>query len=238
MVSRSLRELFLAGAGEEPAAGPGQRAIADHMAEAVARCFASSAASGKGAYCRRAGSVTLLSVGARAVRETVDLSGYPDLVVIYLGMRVNAMHGLRTLAKTGARIRQGVAAGPEGLLRHEYMLLSLVPPHLGMRQYWRDFDSLERWARSDPHRAWWSELLADPAGTGFWHETYFSRGGVEAIYLDLAASPLGLGTVAPRQQARKSMFSARSRLGVGEPGDTTPAMSEQDVYGDSPDRPS
>lgn len=193
---------------------------------------ASSAASRNRPYSRRAVSVTLLNVGARAVRETVDLSGYPDLVVIYLGMRVNATRGLRTLAKTGARIRQGVAAGPEGLLRHEFMLLSLVPPHLGMRQYWRDFDSLERWARSDPHRAWWSELLADPAGTGFWHETYFSRGGVEAIYLDLAASPLGLGAVVPRQQARKSMFSARSRLGVGGLGETTPAMSEQDVYGD------
>lgn len=30
-------------------------------------------------------------------RRTVDLSGYPDLVVIYLGMRVNRLTGLRTL---------------------------------------------------------------------------------------------------------------------------------------------
>ena len=171
-------------------------------------------------------------MNVRVNRETVDLAGYPDLVVIYLGMRVKTMSGLRTLAKAGARIRQNVAAKPEGLLRNEFMLFSVVPPHLGMRQYWRDFDSLERWARSNPHRGWWSELLADPAGTGFWHETYFSRGGMEAIYLDLAQSPLGLGAVVPRQQARKSMFSARSRLGAGEPGEATSAVSEQDIYGD------
>lgn len=30
-------------------------------------------------------------------RRTVDLSGYPDLVVVYLGMRVNALAGLKTL---------------------------------------------------------------------------------------------------------------------------------------------
>ena len=28
-------------------------------------------------------------------RRTVDLSQYPDLVVIYLGMRVNALTGMR-----------------------------------------------------------------------------------------------------------------------------------------------
>ena len=32
----------------------------------------------------------------RVERRTVDLSGYPDLVVIYLGMRVNRLMGLKT----------------------------------------------------------------------------------------------------------------------------------------------
>lgn len=169
-------------------------------------------------------------MGVGTSRETVDLSGYPDLVVIYLGMRVNEVRGLQTLAKAGPRIRQSVAARPDGLLRHEWVFYSLTPPHVGMRQYWRDFDALERWARADPHRAWWKELLADPHGTGFWHETYFSRGGMEAIYLDLAGHPLGLGTVASRQPARKSMFSARSRLGVSGAGEAEPALAEQDVY--------
>ena len=34
---------------------------------------------------------------SRVERRTVDLSAYPDLVVIYLGMRVNTLTGLKTL---------------------------------------------------------------------------------------------------------------------------------------------
>lgn len=33
----------------------------------------------------------------RVERQTVDLSKYPDLVVIYLGMRVNRIYGIKTL---------------------------------------------------------------------------------------------------------------------------------------------
>ena len=83
-------------------------------------------------------------------RQTVDLSGYPDLVVIYLGMRVNTLTGLKTAIGFGPNIDRAVAAKPDGLLLHENIMFSLFPPHLGMRQYWRDFDSLERWARSEP----------------------------------------------------------------------------------------
>ena len=46
-----------------------------------------------------------------------------------------------------------------------------------MRQYWRDFQSLEAWTRSEPHRVWWKNFLRNSGGTGFWHETYFLRGG-------------------------------------------------------------
>lgn len=170
-------------------------------------------------------------MAVRVTRETVNLADYPDLVVIYLGMRVNALRGLRTLGTAGRRIRQAVATGADGLLRHETVLYSLVPPHVGMRQYWRDFDALERWARSDPHRSWWTELLADSGGTSFWHETYFARGGVEAIYLDLTR-PLGLSAFAPRRPARKSMFSARHRLGLTDPDAAAPVLSEDGLYRD------
>ena len=64
-------------------------------------------------------------------------------------------------------------AKPDGLLLHENMILSLFPPHVGIRQSWRDFQSLETWARSEPHRAWWRHFLRDSGGTRFWHETYF-----------------------------------------------------------------
>ena len=72
-------------------------------------------------------------------RLTVDLSAFPDLVVIYLGMRANSFRGLKTILSFGPRISQAVAAAPDGLLLHENLLFSLLPPHVGMRQYWRDF---------------------------------------------------------------------------------------------------
>ena len=148
-------------------------------------------------------------------RQTVDLSQFPDLVVIYLGMRVRQLRGLRKLLKTGRQIQAGVAQNPEGLLLHENFVFSFVPPHVGMRQYWRDLDALERWTRELPHQQWWKEFLRDSAGTGFWHETYFMRGGMEAIYDDLT-KPVGMMAFAPLEKARGKMFSARSRLGLGD----------------------
>jgi hypothetical protein len=65
---------------------------------------------------------------------------------------------------------------PDGLLLHENLVWSLLPPHAGMRQYWRDLDSLERWTRSTPHPEWWLNFARDTGGTGFWHEAYFMRG--------------------------------------------------------------
>jgi Monooxygenase af470-like len=149
-------------------------------------------------------------------RQTVDLSGYPDLVVIYLGMKVRTVKGLGKLMRTGREIRAGVAQEPDGLLLHENLMFSLLPPHLGMRQYWRDLDALERWTRELPHQQWWRDFLRDSAGTGFWHETYFMRGGMEAVYDDLGRR-IGLAAFAPAQKARGGMFSARGRLGLGDP---------------------
>ena len=68
-------------------------------------------------------------------RRTVDLSQYPNLVVIYLGMRVNRLTGLKTLLGFGPQISKSVAAQPDGLLLHENFVFSLFPMHAGMRQY-------------------------------------------------------------------------------------------------------
>lgn len=160
-------------------------------------------------------------------RTTVDLSAYPDLVVIYLGMRVNSLRGLPTLISFGPKIRKSVAAAPDGLLLHENLLFSLFPPHAGMRQYWRDFDALERWARSMPHQQWWQQFLRDRGGTGFWHETYFRGGQVESVYIDMPA--MGLTKFAPTRPARGSMFSARRRLGMADAAGPPPAVAEDEL---------
>lgn len=163
----------------------------------------------------------------RPVRETVDLSGYPDLVVIYLGMRVNVGTGFKTLLGMGPKIAAAVEAKPDGLLLHESVLYSLR--HVGMRQYWRDFDALETWARSEPHLTWWRSFLQDNGGTGFWHETYFRRGGIEAVYVDMS-TPTGMGRFAPRQAARGAMFSARKRSGLAGETRAAEGVTEAEIY--------
>ena len=96
---------------------------------------------------------------SKVARQTVDLSAFPDLVVIYLGMRVNAWRGLKRLLGLGPRIKNSVNQQPDGLLLHENIIFSLIPLNIGMRQYWPDFDTLEAWARSAPHREWSREFL-------------------------------------------------------------------------------
>jgi hypothetical protein len=162
-------------------------------------------------------------------RRTVDLSAYPDLVVIYLGMRVNTLYGLKTAFGFGPRIAKSVEAAPDGLLLHEQIFYSLFPPHAGMRQYWRDFDSLERWARSAPHQEWWRNFLRDSGGTGFWHEAYFMRGGMEAVYDDMVKD-IGFLAFAPKREARGAMFSSRGRIARGSAPTLASPVSEADLY--------
>ena len=162
-------------------------------------------------------------------RRTVDLSQYPELVVVYLGMRVNRLTGLKTLFGFGPKIAKSVEAQPDGLLAHENFVFSLFPMHAGMRQYWRDMESLLKWTRSEPHRVWWRNFLRDSGGTGFWHETYLKKGGMEAIYDDVPR-PIGLMRFAPLVSARGTMFTATHRAVKLEGAE--PVVSEKELYGE------
>lgn len=119
---------------------------------------------------------------------------------------------------------------PDGLLAHDQILYSLFPPHIGMRQYWRDFQSLETWARSDPHRDWWRSFVRDSKGTGFWHEAYFNRGGMEAVYVNVPEI-FGFRSFAPVIPARGAMFSSRQRAGVQGTAKSSAPVAEPDLYG-------
>lgn len=163
-------------------------------------------------------------------RTTVDLSEYPDLVVIYLGLRIRRLAGLKRLLGLGPQIQKSWRAQPDGLLLHEDVLWGLFPLHVGMRQYWRDMESLEAWTRSEPHRHWWKEFLKDSGGTGFWHETYTMRGGMEAIYDDVG-KPVGFARFAPVVPARGAMFGSRRRTGRVEGEAAAPVVSEVELYG-------
>jgi hypothetical protein len=164
-------------------------------------------------------------------RRTVDLSGYPDLVVVLLGLQVRRLRGLGRVYGLGPPIiEMGGDSPPDGLLFSHMFLWSLWPPQVGIRQYWRDLDSLERWTRSEPHRTWWRDFLRDTGGTGFWHESYFMGGGMEAIY-DEVSPGMGMARFAPIVPARGAMFSSRRR--AGRSGETPAAViPESDLYGD------
>ena len=72
-----------------------------------------------------------------------------------------------------------------------------------------------------------SRTSAEP---GFCHETYFRRGGFEAIYDDMV-QPVGLMAFAPVLPARAPMFGAAARARRQDIGE--PVLSEKDLYGNT-----
>ncbi len=162
-------------------------------------------------------------------RWTPDLSQWPDLIVVYLGMQVKAPRGFKTVLSFGPKISKSVADRPDGLLLHENMILSLWPLHVGMRQYWRDFESLERWTRSGAHKAWWQSFIRNSGRTGFWHELYSRNGDMEGTFLDMDG--MGMTKFAPTVPTRGTMFSARRRLRRQGEAEGPPVVSEEELYG-------
>ena len=141
-------------------------------------------------------------------RHSVDLSGYPDLVVVYLGYRAKGLRGVRSLLRIGRGLDTLRREPPDGLLAHEGMMFG--PLHPGFRQYWRDFDSLEAFTRAPQHAAWWRDFARDSGGGGIWHETYRLRGGMEAIYSGVPG--IGFARFAPERTPTGPFASARQRV--------------------------
>ncbi len=144
-------------------------------------------------------------------RRSVDLSGYPDLVVVYLGYRATSVAGLRSLLRIGRGLSALRADPPDGLLAHESMLFGVLHP--GFRQYWRDFDSLEAFTQAARHKGWWRDFARSPSAGGIWHETYRIGGGMEAIYSGMP--PIGFGSFAPARAPDGPFMTARQRVAVG-----------------------
>ncbi|UDL95805.1 DUF4188 domain-containing protein [Lichenihabitans sp. PAMC28606] len=142
-------------------------------------------------------------------RKTVDLSAYPDLVMVLLGFRVNRLRSIPAFLRLGKGFAEIERDPPEGLLGEERCLYGWN--HVGFRQYWRDLDCLERFTRSAPHSVWWREFLSDSHGAGFWHEAYSAKGGIEAIYIGMPKAT-GLAAFAPPRNPVGPFMSGRDRL--------------------------
>lgn len=130
-------------------------------------------------------------MAARVDRRTVDLSGHPDLVVIYLGM--GSTHPVESCGCSSSAARSPGRCTPPGA--------------------WRDF-------------------LRDSGGTGFWHELYSMRGGMEAVYDDMPA-PVGMAGFAALEARRRA--DVRSARTDGPRGDRSAASGSGTTQLDSKD---
>ena len=152
-------------------------------------------------------------------RFTADHSG--SVVVFVIGMRIN--HFLRfgkwlPVARAMGPMIKELAARPEsGFLGVESML---QPPRgLNLIQYWRDFDSLEAYARDRESLHWpawtaFNKTIGDDGSVGIFHETYVVEAGAfETIYANMPV--WGLGKVAGLAAATGSRNEARSRMKAG-----------------------
>jgi hypothetical protein len=156
----------------------------------------------------------------RVQRRTVDLSGYPDLVVIYLGMRVNALVGLKRLLGLGPQIQTAAGEKPDGLLLHENLLYGLFPPHLGMRS--TATGSLRRGRR--PHRR-----EESPRSSTALAARRTSRGG-ESIRRCRSRSVLTSSAAGARLDVRRPPAA-----GLGGEA-LTPVVTEAELYERAPAR--
>jgi hypothetical protein len=149
-------------------------------------------------------------------RYTADIDG--DFVVFLIGMRFN--HPLRVrrwlpVVRAMPRMMKALAQHPElGLLGSEQWFGRTTL----LLQYWRDFDSLDRFARDRdlPHLEPWRQFnraIRDSGDVGIWHETFRVRAGeYEAVYGNMPA--FGLAAAAAHLPAARKGNTAARRVGA------------------------
>ena len=140
------------------------------------------------------------------------------LAVFIIGMRINRLwrvdKWLPVAHAMGPMIAE-LSRDPEsGFLGTEFALSGLRTVLL--IQYWRDFDSLERYA-SDRQRLHWpawtafNKTVGTDGTVGIFHETYVvGHAAHETVYVNMP--PFGLGKATGVRPATGSRNAARSRM--------------------------
>ena len=145
-------------------------------------------------------------------KMTAEIDG--DFVVFLIGMRINKpwkIHKWLPVFLAMPRMLKELENHPEsGFLGHMGLFGVIV-------QYWRSFEHLESYARSQDHEHWpaWVDFnrrLGNCRGdVGIWHETYQARAGeYETIYSGMP--PVGLGKAGKLVPASGGRDSARGRF--------------------------
>jgi hypothetical protein len=149
-------------------------------------------------------------------RYTADIDG--DFVVFLTGMRLN--HPLRIrewwpVAAAMPRMLKVLSQHPElGCLGFQQWFGRTTI----LVQYWRDFDSLDRFAkdRDLPHLEPWrrfNRAVRASGDVGIWHETFRVRAGeYEAVYGNMPV--FGLAAAATHLPAARKGNTAATRIGA------------------------
>jgi hypothetical protein len=148
-------------------------------------------------------------------RVCAEIEG--PFVVFMIGARINRPWKVGVTAKflaTMPRMLKELAADPAlGLLhvRQQFGGLSAV-----LTQYWRSFEHLEAYARSQEHAhlpawQWFTKQLGSNGDIGIWHETYLIQPGCyETVYNNMP--PFGLGAAGTLTDAVGARQSAHQRI--------------------------
>jgi hypothetical protein len=170
-------------------------------------------------------------MATKVERKTVDLSGFPNLVVIYLGMRVNRMTGHQDAARLWPpRFLPPQPPSPPACSRTRPSSIPYFRRTSGCGNTGAIWNPCWHGPAPIPIGNGGNPSFNNSGGTGFWHETYFRTGGMEAIYDDIP-KPVGFMRFAPVVSARGAMFGAANR--AGQAPSAVPVLSEQELY-DSP----
>ena len=150
-------------------------------------------------------------------RFTADTDA--PFVVFLIEMRINKLLALHKWVPTalamGSMLRSLYKNPESGFLGGEAILYR---GGIGLIQYWRSAEDLERFARSpqEAHlKAWqrFNKAVGKDGSVGIWHETYkFAAGQYEAIYGNMPQ--FGLGAAMAHVPVERRGETARERLAV------------------------
>jgi hypothetical protein len=156
-------------------------------------------------------------IGKRVTAEIED-----DFVVFLIGMRINrwlkVWKWLPIFLAMPKMIRELERDPDAGFLGATTYFGSPRRPMLV--QYWRSFEDLERYSRSQDAVHWpawvsFNKRVGSNGDVGIWHETYLiPAGGYECVYNNVP--PTGLGAVTNLVPAAGRKATAASRAGVRE----------------------
>lgn len=139
-------------------------------------------------------------------------------VVFLIGMRINHFFAFKKWLPTAMAMRSMLR------LLHRHPGTGALGSQLifywrgiGVIQYWRSFDDLEKFARSkdDPHLESWhrfNKAIGSDGSVGIWHETFLVEAGrYEGVYNNM---PLfGLAAATQYEPIVERRETARRRLG-------------------------